>query len=204
MNTKLFPFIIGFLFVLLMLFIARIISGKWSPLELARGDGDSNGQLSASKLQYLIFTFVAVFAYTSITGARLLNLGDGTGFSASLDVPLNLIVLMGLSVTTAITSKAITVSYLKQDRISQKDNSTLINGRNGKPDLVKAQMLMWTSVAVLLYLARVVRFVSDGQYANVSLSMPDVDATLITLMGVSQGAYIGNKLASQDVNNNPG
>lgn len=197
-NPKFIPCLIGALFVGLMLVIIRILTGKWSPLDLARGDGNSNGALSASKLQNLIFTFAAVFAYTSITSARLM--GDAPFLSPNneLEVPANLILLMGLSALTAISSKAITVSYLKNNRISQEDKSSVINGRNGKPDLVKVQMILWTMVAVCIYLAKVARFLSGGLYADVSLAMPDVDNTLIALMGVSQTAYIGNKLAAQD------
>src|SRR5829696_7937852 len=71
---------------------ARGLRFNLNPFALAIGD-DKN--LSASLLQFLIFTYLTIFAYVTVYAARL---GSGLGLTMLPDIPLNLLILMGLSV----------------------------------------------------------------------------------------------------------
>jgi hypothetical protein len=69
----------------------------------------------------------------------------------------------------------------------------------GVPDLSKVQMVAWTLIAAGMYLISMggqINRIVDG----VDLpAMPDIDATLMVLMGLGQGAYLGKKLTTTDV-----
>lgn len=62
------------------------------------------------------------------------------------------------------------------------------------PDLSKVQLAAWTILAVVVFAVRVVFQLRK----DASPSMPDIDSTLMVLMGLGQGAYIGKKLTTTD------
>lgn len=175
----------------LMWIVSSVITDDWNPLALARGN---NKQVSTSQLQFLIFTALTVFAYVTVTSGRLF---DPEAPTTLPDIPFNLLLLMGLSATTTATSKGLAVSYVAQGRISSEDNSRATLGRDGRPDLTKVQMIMWTLVTAVIYLWQVRRFISTEGYLEAEVALPDVDGALLVLMGVSQGGYVGGKLVAK-------
>jgi hypothetical protein len=160
-------------------------------------------ELSASKLQALVWILVTMFAYASVFGAFLLNSESGDPLPDLPGIPVNLLALMGLSVATAAGAKGVTVSYKDQGRIDKKSGAATTDAE-GNPQLVKVQMLVWTFLGALWYLLKVIKFIDgietlpEGAYA-----LPDVDGALLVLMGVAQGAYIGDKLVSRDIHKTP-
>lgn len=61
----------------------------------------------------------------------------------------------------------------------------------GRSDFTKIQLLTWTVIAIALYLWQV----GKGVLSNTPPGgLPDIDASLIVLMGLSQGTYLGRKL----------
>ena len=61
---------------------------------------------------------------------------------------------------------------------------------NGTPELAKIQMVGFTLVAVLIFLADVLH---QSRGAMPSAQLPNIDSSLLVLMGISQGGYIGKK-----------
>lgn len=64
------------------------------------------------------------------------------------------------------------------------------------PDLSKVQMLAWTALAGVIYLIKTFQML--GQYItgdNDLSQLPDIDTTLMALMGIGQAAYLGKKAA---------
>ena len=137
---------------------------------------------------------------TSPSFPRVLKGKLGTG----LDVPGNLLIAMGLSITAAAGAKAITVSYLSSGRLSKPPSATgkprdLLLDDNGMVDLTKVQMLAWTGVAIGVYFITLVRAINAfpaGAQPPTLLELPDIDPALMVLMGLGQGAYIGRKLVT--------
>jgi hypothetical protein len=68
----------------------------------------------------------------------------------------------------------------------------LLNNDQGKPDLGDTQMFIITLLAMAVYLAEVVRFLGDVQLVH-TVTLPDIDSTLLTTFGVGQGAYLAKK-----------
>jgi hypothetical protein len=174
-----------------------VVTGKANPLHLVMG---ADGRLSTSKFQFFVWTAVVVFVYALLFWYR----GKTDAISS---IPQNVLIAMGLSIVTAVGAKGITVSYLNSGSISKPasdqpggttDLSALVT-RDGSsaPDLTKIQMLIWTVIAVAVYLHTV--YYSLSKYRTCAAKdcvFPDIDTSLMVLMGLSQGAYLGNKLVA--------
>ena len=80
------------------------------------------------------------------------------------------------------------------------DLSDIFRDNTGAADLGKVQIVLWTFIAVGVFLSGVVTAinhpsacVADGQCAQ---GIPDIGQTLMILMGLGHSAYIGNKIAA--------
>ena len=90
----------------------------------------------------------------------------------------------------AATANYISATYYRKDNKDKYDYRKLyldlITDRDGGTVLYRVQILAWTVVLGLVFLV--------GIYRDVS--MPDFNATLLTLMAISGGSYIGFKFAA--------
>jgi hypothetical protein len=205
--------------VLVFWIMSYRITGNRVPWALAISEGSNQDKkknkkeiLSASKFQVLLWTLIVLFSYSSIFGARLLEtLAENVVttlpeiLKALPMIPINLFLLMGFSVTTATGSKSVTITYKTRGIVSQKSGGLMQNPQ-GQGDLQKTQMLAWTIVGAIIYLMKVVTYISLKSYNLTDTlgmplvpALPEVDNTLLILMGVSQGSYLGNKVVTKDV-----
>jgi hypothetical protein len=114
-------------------------------------------------------------------------------------LPNNLLLAMGFTVITLVTAKGVTTAYVNSGRIvktpaeaSKASLADLVTGDDGNtPDLSKVQMLTWTAIASVAYLYTVIQTLPAYHGGNY---FPDIDAALMALMGIGQGAYLGNKI----------
>jgi hypothetical protein len=187
------PYFWGILTILLLWVISYVVTGRQlNPFALAYGV-DKN--YSASLLQFLIFTYLTVFAYVVVYVARV-----NAGLTTLPNIPLNLLVLMGLSVASATASKGIVVSYAEQGKVPSpgQDKSGITHDKEGNVALTKVQMLIWTFVAAGIYLISVFHFIDHRLYTQLDQgALPDVDGALLVLMAAAQGGYIGGKLVNR-------
>lgn len=189
--------------VAMFFLVARFVTGtkSWNPLRIAesqaksipsQGGAAAPKPLSASKLQFWIWTLVVLASYASISAARMM-LGAGGGKPQSMgEIPIELILLMGLTATTAIGSKGISIGYL-----SRGDKDVTGGGAIGQPgsdgtSLSKLQMLSWSILGATIYLIQVVTMIGKADPSQ--LVMPPVDGALLVLTGISQGTYLGGKV----------
>jgi hypothetical protein len=175
------------------------VSGFVNPLRLAIG---ADGALSASKFQFLVWNAAVIFSYVWIFAVRYSQKSNGT-----ISIAPNVLYAMGFSIGTFAVAKAITVSYLNAGRISKDDGAApaggLVTTDDGAPDLSKMQMLIWTLIAVFVFLVKTVHSVVSGNATcdttlTNCLPLPDIDPVLMVLMGLGQAAYLGNKLTLSD------
>jgi hypothetical protein len=170
---------------------------------------DERGKFSLSRLQALAWTFLISLAYLGIS----VNVGK------FVDVPNNLITLMGVSLGSAVASQAIkTYKINTQKTVEEVPTDPIVLAAQPAPavqpakvieppkliDLIseeergytsllslgKFQMLVWTIISLAVYL--VILFHDFGSKAE----LPDVTSTMVTLMGISQGAYLVQKIPS--------
>jgi hypothetical protein len=189
------PFVCGIAVLFLLWFLYALITKDWNPLKIIEG---ADGNASASKLQYWLWTAVALFSYTALYASRLLDVHSADAIGS---IPHNLLIAMGLSIVTATGAKTITSSYVQSGKVAKtaskpvKDLSPLFLDDDGCPDLSKMQMLAWTVIAIGVYLTAVGFEIGSKDPAKLAI-FPDIDPALMVLMGLGQGAYLGKKLVT--------
>lgn len=199
----------GTLVLIVLWILYGVLGGSWNPWKLVEG---SDGRASTSKLQWFLWTVVVIFSYSAFYASRAWR---GT-FSSVNGIPQNLLIAMGLSITTMAAAKGITVSYLANGRIVKPAAGSngpmqkaigpgaIFQDDDGCPDLSKIQMMAWTFIAIGIYLISIWNaidsaLISEKQASDLLSSLPDIDATLMVLMGLGQGAYLGKKLTTTTV-----
>jgi len=155
----------------------------------------ADGRASTSKFQWLLWLAVIVFSYVVLWVLRAKQ-GD---YSAISNIPVNLLTVLGFSTGTAAIAKGITAGYVQLGRIahppavSGAKGGGLIQDDNGVPDLGKVQLMAFTLISVGIFLATLIHQVVSNP---VITTMPNIDSSLLVLMGISEGGYLGNKLVT--------
>ena len=182
-----------------VLWVAMGIASSFNPAKLVTG---SDGTLSTSKCQFVLWTVVIVFSYLVIFSyhAKAANF-------VGLDLPQNVANVLGISATTAVAAKGIAVSQATAAakamgaRIIPGSGAVKIPGAvqslaglfqadDGSPDLGKIQLMIWTQIGIVVYLVLIHHNLVTGQRA-----MPDIGESFLVLMGLGHGAYLGKKIA---------
>jgi hypothetical protein len=191
------PYFVGILALVIIWLLYWAFCKDINPLHLVIG---ADGKASSSKFQFLLWTCMVIFAYVAIYYVKATN-GDYGPFS---EMPSNLLILMGISAGSMVASKVITSSQITQGT-TQKDPVTTVGNKKSKflfkylvcdddgyPALNQVQMIAWTFISLGIYLALVIEQVNSGSEYH----LPNVDESLMVLMGISQAAYLGKKLSS--------
>lgn len=155
-----------------------------------------DGQWSVTHVQVILWTGVILGSYLA------LSLSVGAFLS---DIPTNTLVLVGIaSGTLALTSITNGVQN-KTKWVQSSGNAAAATSGTPLPkpfmggflateklphgpSLVKVQMFAWNVVAILLF----VTFVSSNLYSG-TYSLPDIGATLSTIIGISNGVHVAAK-----------
>ena len=154
----------------------------------------ADGRASSSKFQWLLWIVVIAFAYTVLWVLRAKQ-GDYTAIS---QVPVNLLTLLGFSTGTAAAAKGITAGYVQSSKLAKPvagndAKGGLLQDDSGVPDLGKLQMIAFTLIAVGVFLWTLIHQIAS---TPVITGLPNVDSSLLVLMGISQGGYLGKKLVT--------
>jgi hypothetical protein len=101
------------------------------------------------------------------------------------------------SAATAILAAAPAGAQLRRKTSSQLASfpSDLLKDDDGKFDFGDYQMLVITLIAILTYSVLVLNFLGTLEQ-RVSITLPDVDSTMLALFGVGHGAYLTKKAVS--------
>jgi hypothetical protein len=201
--------ILALAFLVLIWLLNRILVKK-SIFDYIYGQ---DGRPSTSKFQFFVFTFAFVFSFAVLH----IYLWYVTGFFRLIDgVPQNILIAMGFSCVTFVGAKAITTSNLsagkivKQTLTGKTNWMSLVCDDNDNLDFSKFQMLIWTLVAVLVFIFQTYGIIDDIKIkplppdyvkhhidavtGNYTFEMPDISTSLMVLMGLGQGTYLGKKL----------
>ncbi|HEX8222093.1 MAG TPA: hypothetical protein VF914_23105 [Chloroflexia bacterium] len=176
------------LVLLIAWLLVSVITRDWNPLRFAIGE---DNRYSISKFQLLLWTAAVLFAYVAVVYARVQQ-----GLPAPVpDVPGNVLLALGVSGATTVVAKSIKVNNLQQGKElgtvlpDTGPLSTLLTDDDGTLSLHKLQYLVWTFVAIGVFLV--------GLDQSNRLALPDIDTTLLVLSGISVGTYLGQKLVPQ-------
>jgi hypothetical protein len=200
----------------LVVLIAHVVA------KLSTGQGvtkyfiGKDNRVSNSQTQLALWGAMVFVVYSTTVVLRLCygfdHVPDTVG---GVDIPTNLLALSGLSALTFGGARAVTVSKdaaaqvanaaapaapVPQKQMSQQGPSLLDLFRNDahEVDLGDTQMILITIVAIVIYSLKSFFFLGHIELSP-SVTLPDVDTTLLAGFGVGQGAYLAKKAAS-----NPG
>ncbi len=180
--------LIGLAAVVVLFGIIVIVTGD-NPKRLFEGQ---DGLSSTSKFQWLLWLVIILFAYVALWVLR----AKGGDYSALPEAPANVLTVLGFSTVTAAAAKGIASAQAARPGgrpAPAAGTSGLIQDDTGVPELAKIQMIAFTLVAIGIYVATLSHQIAS---TPVITKLPDIDKTLMVLMGLSQGGYLGKKLVS--------
>jgi hypothetical protein len=168
-----------------------------NPLKLIEG---KDGAASTSKFQWAVWLVVILFSYAFLWFVRT---REGH-WGAISSIPSHLLTVLGFSTLTAVAAKGIVVGYTGAGSLAKGDATDpatntasgkggLLADDNGTPELAKIQMVAFTFVAVGIFLYDVYH---QAKGSHPTAQLPDIDSSLLVLMGISQGGYLGKKLVT--------
>ena len=206
--------------------IILLIATKKHPWALVIGE---DGQPSTSKFQMFIWTAAVVFAFLAIYQVRFGagfrddlpgipdNLLIAMGISVVTAVSAKAIAMNsasnGASAAAAPAPPAPAPAAPAPDPAlpaigppapapSASSKSGIFCDDEGRPDFGKVQLVLWTLIAVGVFLAEVFAKIHDPEcpittkgVITCGLNLPDIGPTLMILMGLGHGAYLGKKMA---------
>jgi hypothetical protein len=157
-----------------------------------------DGRVSTSRLQLVLWIVVVVYAFLVWAAFgfwhRRLDLVP--------NIPANVLIALGFTGTTTITAAGITTAKIEAGTLvkvptSVSPTATGLSGifqtDAGTPDLGKIQMMVWTFIALGIYLYKLVLAISSAT-GDSQPQLPDIDPALMVLTGLTQGTYLGHKL----------
>ena len=99
-------------------------------------------------------------------------------------IPPSVLGLMGISAATAVVAAATARDESEASRASAGWWRDLVSDERGSVALERLQVIVWTIVLSGVFLTSVIWY----------LSMPEFNATLLALMGISSGTYLGFRI----------
>lgn len=159
---------------------------------------DEKGHASLSLFQFLLWTLLISFLYITLW---FLQLGAGST-QAPTTIQPELMLLMGISVAVPIANKGI-LEYKKfkerdEREIYEEPRYSSMLEEQGRPSLLRLQMFLWTLAALVIYFWLFLTSLSTAAAGAVP-GLPDIDPTLLFLMGISQAGYLGGQAYSGNV-----
>lgn len=168
----------GFVVILVLMLLSAIFLHEPNPRALLRRLAQhENQRFSLSNLQILLWTLLVLYALSFVWIANGLL----------LDISSGVLVLLGISGGTSVLSRGID-NYAGVPTAPVTDVpkfKDLVTNEHGEFDLLRFQMLGFTLFTLSYSFISVIR--SEG--------LPEIPANLYLLMGISNGAYVGGKLA---------
>ncbi|HYB16247.1 MAG TPA: 3' terminal RNA ribose 2'-O-methyltransferase Hen1 [Streptosporangiaceae bacterium] len=167
----------------------------------------ADGTSSTSKLQWLLWLAVILFAYVALWVLRAVQ----GNYSAISNIPVNILTVLGFSTGTAVAAKGITWGYIQNGLVTKTPppdppqgqegagggatvgNGGILQDDSGVPELAKIQIMGFTLIGLGIFLTTVVHEIVIN---NVTAGLPNIDSSLLVLMGISQGGYLGKKLVT--------
>jgi hypothetical protein len=170
----------------------------------------ADNRYSKSKFQLVVWFGVLMVTYLSALWLRFYY--SGNELIGGINIPSHLLEISGLSALTFAGAKAITQTKENRITAAAAQDPTLLNRRkmpaaqpyflddltrddSGQVDLGDFQMVFLTIVAALTYLALIFNYFSTLTL-QATITLPDVDTTILSVLGLGQGAYLIKKLAS--------
>ncbi len=187
--------VVSFVVVVVIIYVAHKLVIRTRDTRLFDIIRDDDWYPSLALFQFVMWTSIIGFLFL---GIYLMRVFAGV-LSFPPTIPTNILTLLGISVGVPIVSGCVssikyTTDTPKKRPLTLKPYSSMLE-ENDKPTLTRFQMFMWTWIGIIIYLALFIAMITapGALQAVQNLSLPDIDPTLVALMGLSQAGYIGGK-----------
>lgn len=166
-------------------------------------DSEHREFYSLTNFQFTCWTVVFLFSLTWVYFVRI----SGNVLTSVPSLPTATLALMGINTVSAVASKSIGKGKVtkRNDDVRKSFWGMLYSEDNG-PDLTRIQFFIWTVISIIIYIYILGQLMLGPYLLNLppvslqSLTIPDVDPSLVTLMGLSQVAYVGTKYVNRKAN----
>lgn len=195
----------------LLLLVSKLLTGRLSRLLV----GEDN-RYSKSKFQIAFWFLTAMSVYLATLWFRWWN--GLPPLVGGVAIPENLLLLSGISALTFAGAKGIrqgetnarqeaaaagrSLEVQPPPAAAPRFPADLVNNDAGQPDLGDFQMVLITLIAGVVYASQVISFLGVLDL-RAQVSVPDVDATLLGIFGISHGAYLVKKYVGGDSQDPP-
>ena len=169
---------------------------RGAPLSFGSLVTGQDNRFSLSKLQAVVWFFAIFFGYVATYAVRV-RYGN---VAALGDLPENLVVLLAFSAGGALGAKWLTAYKVKAGALQKQPASgpvakDFISDDQGYSAWNKLQLFYFTVLALAIYGVGLIRALQVAG-ADSPPILPNVDTTLVVLMGVSHGTYLGKKVVT--------
>jgi hypothetical protein len=169
-----------------------------NPFKLVIGE---DGHYSNSKFQIALWFGILIVTYLATVVLRAIQ--SNYAFLGNVGIPNNLLLLSGMSALTFGAAKGITTAKVQAAVDSGIPNPKpytdaprflfdLTHNDKNRLDFGDFQMIVVTLVAVGMYLVLVLHFLGSLEL-RATITLPDVDSTVLAVFGLGQGAYLTKK-----------
>jgi hypothetical protein len=193
MNELLTWLIIVALFLAFLFVVGHGITGRVGGLLI-----DERNKMSLSRLQMVLWTLVILSGLLTIA---LSNIGRSSPTPLAIAVPTQVWLLLGISTTSLVGSPLLKSNKMRQGKIKVREDlheaevADLFRGEEttncNTLDLARVQMFFFTLVLVLAYAVLLGSLFI--KITGVIGSLPDIDPSMTTLLGISHAGYLANK-----------
>lgn len=189
-------FVVVVLIVIMDEGVRRYEKGKQKGKRLRSILQEEGDYYSLTKVQFSCWTIIFLFSLLWVYLVRIQG-----GVLTPIDLlkqPGN--TLMGINTGSALGGTAIKIKRKSAKHKWRNDFWGILYSKSPNvPDLTRVQFFIWTCVSIVIYLAILV-IQMIGPYFGFSsvvplqsLRIPDIDPSLVTLMGLSHVGYVGGK-----------
>ena len=166
---------------------------------------DERGRYSLTHLQLFLWTITILSLLSGIFFGRLIH---GAANPIDITIPGKVLGLFGITLGSAVAS---TTTKRSKD-VTRAGNVAASGGLDFKPrlaqiflveegafaakvvDIGKFQQFVVTILVVVAYIAAAVNEISTHATAQSVTSLPTISAAVLTLFGISHGAYVAGKI----------
>ncbi|HVD99086.1 MAG TPA: hypothetical protein VNB90_12840 [Cytophagaceae bacterium] len=163
--------------VIILMLILFILLVKKTGIIRDDNTNEHKGTYSLSRAQLAFWTFIIVFSFLYVYAVT----GEITPITSST------LVLLTVSMTTTAGAKVIDSSknpeHVDKNAKSEEFFKDIISDQNGV-SIHRFQMVVWTLILGAFFLRSVM----------INLAMPQIDDSMLILMGISSGTYLGLKI----------
>ena len=175
---------------------------------------NERNMMSLSRFQMVLWTLIVLSGYAAIAMNRA---GGGLGTGAlEITIPPNIWMLLGISSAALVGSPLMTSNKSKEvptgilagteradmgilsvyENVQEASFTDLFKGEEIKNwnyvDVAKLQMFLFTVIVAIVYCIQLYQIIAHGDLST-KIEFPSIDEGMLTLMGISNAAYLGHK-----------